>query len=38
MLGRLLTSTEREHVTEGLEQPADPGMEERKHKAASVQS
>lgn len=37
MLGRLLTSAEGEHVTEGLQQPADPGTEERKHKAASNQ-
>lgn len=38
MLGRHLTSVEREHVTEGLQQPADPGMEERKQKAASDES
>lgn len=35
MLGGLLTSAEREHVTEGLQQPADPGTEERTNEAPS---
>lgn len=32
MLGGLLTSAEREHVTEGLQQPADPGTEKERMK------